>query len=69
MTSVTNITKNEQYTSILYKMLRIRMIEEEIARRYSEGRMRCPIHLSSAKEGITTFKPGICAKHDCKLWQ
>lgn len=31
-------------------MLRIRMIEEEIARRYPEGKMRCPVHLSIGQE-------------------
>ncbi|GGY28034.1 thiamine pyrophosphate-dependent dehydrogenase E1 component subunit alpha [Paludibacterium paludis] len=31
-------------------MLRIRMVEEEIARRYPEGRMRCPTHLSIGQE-------------------
>ncbi len=33
-----------------YAMLRIRMIEEEIARRYPEGKMRCPVHLSIGQE-------------------
>lgn len=37
----------------LYKsMLRIRMVEEEIARRYSEWEMRCPTHLSIGQEGV-----------------
>jgi TPP-dependent pyruvate/acetoin dehydrogenase alpha subunit len=31
----------------LYReMLRIRLVEEEIARRYGEEKMRCPVHLS-----------------------
>ena len=30
--------------------LRIRMIEQEISARYSEGKMRCPIHLSIGQE-------------------
>lgn len=37
----------------LYKsMLRIRMVEEEIASRYSEWKMRCPTHLSIGQEGV-----------------
>jgi TPP-dependent pyruvate/acetoin dehydrogenase alpha subunit len=31
-------------------MLRIRMVEEEIARRYPEQQMRCPVHLSIGQE-------------------
>jgi len=31
-------------------MLRIRMVEEEIAARYSEQEMRCPVHLSIGQE-------------------
>jgi len=33
-------------------MLRIRMVEEEIAARYAEGKMRCPTHLSTGQEGV-----------------
>jgi pyruvate dehydrogenase E1 component alpha subunit len=33
-------------------MLRIRMVEEEIARRYAEQKMRCPIHLSVGQEAV-----------------
>jgi TPP-dependent pyruvate/acetoin dehydrogenase alpha subunit len=34
------------------EMLRIRMIEEEIAARYSEEKMRCPVHLSIGQEAV-----------------
>jgi len=35
----------------LYKSaLRIRMVEERIATRYAEGKMRCPVHLSVGQE-------------------
>ena len=37
---------------LFYKMLRIRMIEEAIADRYSEQKMRCPTHLSIGQEAI-----------------
>ncbi len=37
----------------LYReMLRIRMIEEEIAARYGEEKMRCPVHLSIGQEAV-----------------
>ena len=37
----------------LYRaMLRIRTVEEEIAARYSEQKMRCPVHLSIGQEAI-----------------
>jgi TPP-dependent pyruvate/acetoin dehydrogenase alpha subunit len=35
---------------LLRSMLRIRMVEEEIARRYPEQQMRCPVHLSIGQE-------------------
>lgn len=40
------------------QMLRIRMVEEEIARRYPEGQIRCPIHLSIGQEAQAV---GVCA--------
>ena len=39
-------------SDLFYKMLRIRMIEETIADRYSEQKMRCPTHLSIGQEAI-----------------
>lgn len=43
----------------LYReILRIRMIEEEIARRYPEQEIRCPIHLSIGQEAQAV---GVCA--------
>lgn len=42
----------EVATRLLHQMRRIRHVEEEIARRYSEGRMRCPTHLSIGQEGV-----------------
>lgn len=35
---------------LLKSMIRIRMVEEEIAQRYSEQEMRCPVHLSIGQE-------------------
>ena len=34
------------------RMYRIRTIEESIAERYPEGKMRCPTHLSVGQEGV-----------------
>lgn len=36
--------------SLLRAMLRIRMVEEAIAREYPKGEMRCPVHLSIGQE-------------------
>lgn len=33
-------------------MLRIRMVEEEIAERYADEKMRCPVHLSVGQEAV-----------------
>ena len=36
----------------LVSMWRIRKVEEGIAERYSEGKMRCPTHLSIGQEAV-----------------
>lgn len=46
---------SEFFRLLLFKMRRIRMIEEEIAKRYPEGRMRCPTHLSIGQEAIAAI--------------
>jgi TPP-dependent pyruvate/acetoin dehydrogenase alpha subunit len=38
--------------ALLSQMKRIRLVEEEIARRYPDGAMRCPVHLSVGQEGV-----------------
>ncbi len=40
---------------LFYKILRIRMVEEEIAARYPQGKMRCPTHLSIGQEAIAVM--------------
>lgn len=40
------------------ELLRIRMIEEAIANRYAEQKMRCPVHLSIGQEAIAV---GVCS--------
>jgi len=37
---------------LLTLMIRIRLVEEEIALRYPEGKMRCPTHLSIGQEAV-----------------
>jgi TPP-dependent pyruvate/acetoin dehydrogenase alpha subunit len=44
--------------SLERELLRIRLIEEAIAERYVEKKMRCPIHLSIGQEAIAV---GVCA--------
>jgi TPP-dependent pyruvate/acetoin dehydrogenase alpha subunit len=38
---------------LLFGMRRIRAVEETIAERYAEGRMRCPVHLSTGQEAVS----------------
>ena len=38
---------------MLFQMRRIRHVEQEIARRYGEGKMRCPTHLSIGQEAVS----------------
>jgi len=38
---------------LLLRMRRLRAVEEAIAARYSEGRMRCPVHLSTGQEAVS----------------
>ena len=38
--------------ALLFQMKRIRFVEEEIARRYAENTMRCPVHLCAGQEGV-----------------
>jgi pyruvate dehydrogenase E1 component alpha subunit len=38
---------------LLFQMRRIRHIELEISKRYSEGNMRCPTHLSVGQEAVS----------------
>ena len=49
---------SELLKDLYRRMLRIRMIEESIAQRYSEQEMRCPVHLSIGQEGPAV---GVCA--------
>ena len=44
--------KEQLSINLLTSMIRIRMVEEEIALRYPEGKMRCPVHLSIGQEAV-----------------
>ena len=44
--------KNKTSYELLRRMKRIRMVEETIAERYSEGKMRCPTHLCTGQEAV-----------------
>lgn len=46
------------------QMLRIRMIEEEIAKRYAEQKMRCPIHLSVGQEAVAVGVSSVLRRSD-----
>ena len=48
-----------RFKELYYQMLRIRRIEEAIARRYAEQQMRCPTHLCIGEEAIAV---GVCAQ-------
>ena len=50
--------KQEDMLRLFYSILRIRMVEEEIAAYYPEQEMRCPVHLSIGQEAVAA---GVCA--------
>lgn len=45
-----NTLNNKELKNLFFNMIRIRLVEEEIANRYSEQQMRCPVHLSIGQE-------------------
>lgn len=54
----------EQRSRLLFQMLRIRMVEETIAERYSEWEMRCPVHLSIGQEAVAVGVAAALEKDD-----
>lgn len=53
--------------NILRMMLRIRGIEEKIAERYHEGKMRCPTHLSIGQEAVPAVLGQLLRKTDLAI--
>jgi len=45
-------------------MYRIRSVEEEIAKRYNEGKMRCPTHLSIGQEAVPAAFSQLASQKD-----
>lgn len=50
-------TREKLSLELFREMLRIRLIEEAIADRYSQQKMRCPVHLSIGQEAVAV---GVC---------
>lgn len=54
-----NITQSSAHLKQLYyDLLRIRSVEERLASRYAEQKIRCPMHLSIGQEAIAV---GVCS--------
>ncbi len=51
------------YKSLFSSLLKLRMTENEIAKKYSEQEMRCPVHLSIGQEAAAV---GVCANLDIR---
>lgn len=49
----------EERVQLFRDLLRVRMVEEEIAERYPRGQMRCPVHLSIGQEAAAV---GVCSQ-------
>lgn len=58
MPILTSVVDRTTRLELFRSMLRIRRIEEEIAHRYAEQRMRCPVHLSVGQEAAAV---GVCS--------
>ena len=56
--------KSNQYLKFYEDMFRIRAVESEISKRYSEGKMRCPTHLSIGQEGVAAAFANITRTKD-----
>lgn len=53
---------SETLKQLLYSMKRIRFVEESIAAKYSEQKMRCPVHLSTGQETVSAAA-GLVLRH------
>jgi len=57
------LTQDEKLQA-LYNLLRIRRVEEAVAKKYSEWKMRCPVHLSIGQEAISVGVSSVLDKKD-----
>ncbi|MDD5079033.1 MAG: thiamine pyrophosphate-dependent dehydrogenase E1 component subunit alpha [Candidatus Omnitrophica bacterium] len=55
--------KSEIPIELLRRMKLIRMVEETIAERYSENKMRCPVHLCTGQEAVSAAS-GLVLRRD-----
>ncbi len=55
---MSELVQDEIALDLFYEMLRIRLVEEAIADRYPEQKMRCPVHLSIGQEAVAV---GVCS--------
>src|ERR1043165_6127147 len=49
---------------LLFSMKRIRCVEETIAARYAEQKMRCPTHLSTGQEAVAAAVGAVLRRDD-----
>ncbi|WP_221935023.1 thiamine pyrophosphate-dependent dehydrogenase E1 component subunit alpha [Catenovulum sediminis] len=62
---MTQLLNNEAHQlKVLKTLYLIRDLEEEIAKRYPEGKMRCPTHLSIGQEGVPSALAPLLFSYD-----
>lgn len=49
---LTSVIPSDTAIELLRRMKKIRMVEEEIVKRYPQGQMRCPTHLCIGQEAV-----------------
>lgn len=57
----------EQKIELYSRMLRIRLVEEAIAREYPKGEMRCPVHLSVGQELLPSLLSFVVSTKDLAI--
>ena len=55
---------NKILLDLYANILKIRMTEEEISKRYSENQIRCPTHLSIGQEAVSAAYASVINKQD-----